>query len=265
MIISNFSSKKVCQYLDEGRYHRVLIKFCHGLGDAIMFYNTCYKALRKKYPHIEFAYSTHYGQEELFGKVDKDPEHYDIAFSLGYPCSEWGLLDETKSEKCARVELGLTLPPEERYSLPKSFASPLVGLHFNSTSCPSFDVPLEFGKKLWEQIIDAGLIPIDTHMRHPTDNPRSIVHDFEQCRKIDNIPASLDKLIGLISVCRGFAGVPSGNLICALSLLPPEKILYLSSEFSMNRHIHFKCFEMNIKKQYDPGKVNEWLATVKKN
>ena len=102
-------------------------------------------------------------------------------------------------------------------------------------------------------------------MRHPTDNPRSIVHDFEQCRRIDNIPASLDKLIGLISVCRGFAGVPSGNLICAVSLLPPEKILYLSTDFPMNRHIHFKCFEMNIRKQYDAGKVNEWLAAVKEN
>ena len=228
-----------------------------------MFYSTCLGALKKRYPGIEFTFATYNSQDVLFGRVDDSPDHYDIAFALGYPCSEWGPINETKSEKCARVELGLPMPLEERYSLPKSFPSPLIGVHFNSTSCPSFDAPPDFGRKLWDQIIEAGLIPIDTHMRHQWDNSHSVIHDFEQCRRIDNVPASLDKLIGLISVCRGFAGVPSGNLICAMSLMPPEKILYLSSEFSMNRHVHINCFEMNIRKPYDAGIVRDWLNSVK--
>lgn len=266
MLISNFSGKKVCDYLDTGQYHKVLLKFYHGLGDAVMFYSTCLKALKKRYPNIVFAYDTHLGQEDIFGKVDKDPNHYDIAFQFAYPCSEWGSIDETKSEKCARMEIGLPLPLEEDYTLPKKFKSPLVGLHFNSTSCPRMNASPEFGKKLWTQIQDAGFIPIDTHMRHVNDHKnRSIVHDYEQCRRIDNINATTDKLLGVLSCLRGFAGIPSGNMPCALAVLPPRKILYLSSEFSKDRLVHVDTFEMNIKKPYDSKIVEEWLNELKKD
>lgn len=264
MIISNFSNKKVCQYLDEGKYHKVLIKFFHGLGDAVMFYNTCYKALQKRYPCIEFFYATHLGQEDIFGKVDNNPDNYDIAFDLAYPCSEWGSINETKSEKCARLELGLPLPLEESYSFLRQFPSPLVGVHFNSTCCPGMNVPENIGKMLWEQILEAGLIPIDTHMRHTNDHKdKSIVYNYEQCRRIDNVNANAVNLIGLLSTLRGFAGVPSGNMPCALSVLPPHKILYLSSQFPKDRLTHVKCFEMNIKKPYDRNLVSEWLSAVK--
>lgn len=266
MIIRDYKTKKVCEYLDTGNYRRVLLIFYHGLGDSVMFYSTCLKALQKRYPSIEFTFATHLGQDVIFGRVDDNPDHYDIAFDIKYPCSEWGSIDETKSEKCARVELGLPMPLVEEYSLPKSFASPLVGVHFNSTCCPSFNVSAEFGKRLWEQIEGAGFIPIDTHMRHVNDHKeKSIVYDYEQCRRIDNISASLDKLAGLIASCRGFAGVPSGNITIADAVMPSNRILYLSSDFSKERLVHIKCFEMNIRKPYDAGLVAEWLSEVKKD
>lgn len=265
MLISNFNGKKACEYLDTGNYHRVLILFHHGLGDSVMFWATCMRALRRRYPSIEFTYATHLGQEDIFGKVDDNPDHYDIAFKFGYPCSEWGSVDETKSEKCARMEIGLPLPLEEEYSLPRSFPSPLVGLHFNSTCCSRLNVPKEFGRRLWSQIQEAGFIPIDTHMRHKNDHPeKSVVYDYEQCRRVDNVPATMEKLVGLLSCLRGFAGVPSGNMTVALSLLPPKRILYLSSEFPMRRLVRLDCFEMNLKKPYDAGIVSEWLQELKK-
>lgn len=264
MLISDFSSRKVCDWLDTGNYRRVLIIFHHGLGDAVMFWATCFKTLQKRYPAIEFTYATHLGQEDIFGKVNENPEHYDIAFKFRYPCSEWGSRDETKSEKCAREELGLPLPLVEEYSLPVSFKSPLVGLHFNSTCCSHLNMPAEFGRRLWNQIQDAGFIPIDTHMRHQNDHPdKSIVFDYEKCRRVDNVPATIDKLLGLIGCLRGFAGVPSGNIACALAMMPAERVLYLSSEFGKSRLIHLNCFEMNVKKPYDAGIVKDWLDVLR--
>lgn len=263
MLIQDFKDKKACEYLDTGNYKRVLIIFKHGLGDAIMFYGTCYKALVAKYPNISFTYSTHCGQEEMFGKVDNDPDHYDIAFKFKYPCAEWDNGNETKNEKCARVEIGLEMPLEEDYTLPKTFQSPLVGLHFNSTCLSKMNTPYDFAKKLWNQILDAGLIPIDTHMRHMYDNKKSIVHDFEQSRRIDNVPATIGKLLGLMSTLRGFAGVSSGNLFCACSILPPSRILYLLSEFSIRKSLHLDVLEINTRKPYDAGIVKEWLDRLK--
>ena len=266
MLVNKFNSQKVCGYLDTGKYHRVLILFHHGLGDAVMFYSTCFKALRKRYPDIQFFYSTHLGQERLFGNVNPDPNAYDIAFQLGYPCSEWGQTNETKSEKCARVELGLPLPLEEDYKLPQSFKSPFVGVHFNSTCCPNLNMPYDHGKKLWSQIEKMGFIPFDTHMLHSTDHPEySVVHDYEQCRRLDNIDADIGKLLGALACMRGFAGVPSGNMACALAILPARHILYLSSEFRKDRLTHKQTFEMNIQKPYDAGIVREWLEELKKD
>lgn len=264
MLIDNFKSKKACDYLDTGCYSRVLIIFHHGLGDSVMFWSTCLKALERRYPTVSFAFCTHLGQEDIFGKVDDNPDHYDIAFKLAYPCSEWNARDETKSEKCAREELGLPSPLLEDYSLPVSFRSPLVGMHFNSTCCQSLNCPKDIARKLWNQVEEAGFIPIDTHMRHANDHAsRSLVHDFEQCRRIDNVPATVEKLVGLLSSCRGFAGVPSGNMACALAVLKPRAVLYLSSQFPMRRLVRMNCFEMNVGKGYDRGVVKEWLEFLK--
>lgn len=264
MLVNNFNLKKVVDYLNTGKYKKVLLIMNHGLGDAVMFYATCYKTLCEKYPQINFYFDTHLGQEQIFGHIDKNHNNYDIAFKFNFPCSEWGNIDETKSEKCGRVEIGLKLN-EENYTLPQTFSSPLVGVHFNSTSCPKMNVPEDFAEKLWNQIEATGFIPIDTHMRHKTDNKiKSIVHNFEQCRRVDNIPATTPKLLGLLSSCCGFAGIPSGNMPCALSIIPPEKILYITSEFPANRLTRLPVHEINWEKGYDEKIVNDWLRCLKK-
>lgn len=263
MLINNFSTKKVSDYLDTGKYKNVLLIMQHGLGDAIMFYSVCYKTLIKKYPQIKFSFKTHLGQEQIFESVDNNQNNYDICFKFSFPCSEWGIVDETKAEKCCRVELGIK-PEIENYQLPKKFNSPLVGVHFNSTSCPNMNVPKEFAQKLWNQITDYGLIPIDTHMRHQFDNKRSVVYDFQSCRRIDNVKATTPKLLGLLSSCCGFAGVPSGNMTCALSVFPPEKILYITSTFSAKRLIRLSVHEMNWEKGYNENIVKKWLECLNK-
>jgi hypothetical protein len=156
----------------------------------------------------------------------------------------------------------LPLNPED-YTLPKKYSSPLVGLHFNSTSCPRMNVPYEFAHKLWNQIIESDLIPIDLHMRHKNDNSRNVVYDFAQCRKIDNISATTPKLIGMLSACCGFAGVSSGNLFCALSIFPPEKILYITSDFPAKRSTRLPVHEINWKNGYDKKIIQDWIECLK--
>lgn len=262
MLITEFGDKKVADYLDTGKYKKVLLIMNHGLGDAFMFYSNCYKALTERYPDIEFHYDTHLGQEDLFGHVDKNPEHYDIAFKFVFPCSEWDSTDLTKSEKCMQVEIGLE-PTGECYNIDNKFKSPLVGIHLNSTCCPAMNVPVDFASRLWDQIIYSGLIPIDTHMRHYFDNKHSVVYPFEQCRRVDNIPATLPKLMGLLGACTGFAGVPSGNFFCALSLFPPEKILFLVSEFPANKITRLPVHELNWREGYNEQVVQNWLDCLK--
>lgn len=261
MIISNYT-KKVVDYLNTGKYKKVLLIFHHGLGDAIMFHATCYKALCEKYPNIEFYLDTHLGQEQILGHVDKNPDHYDIAFKFAFSCSEWDSRDETKAEKCARLQVGMAFN-KEKYNLNKTFSSIFVGLHFNSTCCSKMNVPEDFAKKLWNQIENAGFIPIDTHMRHQNDNKKSIVYGFESCRRIDNISATTPKLMSVLSSCCGFAGVPSGNFTCALNVMPPEKILYITSEFPAKRSTRLPVHEINWKKGYDEGIIQNWIDCLK--
>ena len=263
MLITNFNNKKVKQYLDSGKYKKVLLIQHHGLGDAFMFYATCYKQLCKSYPDIQFILNTHLGQQELFGYSDSNVNDYDIAFKFVFPCSQWGSLEQTKWQKCGRVQIGSEIKIQD-YKINKEFKSPLIGIHLNSTCDKRINCPKQFAQKLWNQIIAEGLIPIDTHMRHKNDNKRSVIHEFEQCRRIDNIPADINKLMGILSVCRGFAGVSSGNLFCALSVLPPQKILYLKTEFSINRLTRLPIKQIDCRKPYDEKAVHEWIENLKK-
>ena len=100
-------------------------------------------------------------------------------------------------------------------------------------------------------------------MRHCNDNSRSIVYQFEQCRKIDNIPATTPKLMSVLSSCCGFAGVPSGNMPCALSVMPPEKILYITSDFTAKRSTRLPVHEINWKNGYDKGIIQNWIDCLK--
>lgn len=262
MLITDFADKKVSDYLNTGKYKKVLLIMNHGLGDSLMFYSNCYKTLVEAYPDIEFYYDTHIGQEDLFGYIDKAPEHYDIAFKFSFPESSWNSIDLTKGENCTICEIGLE-PTPECYNIDKKFSSPLVGIHLNSTCYPSLNVPEEFASRLWNQIIINDFIPIDTHMRHSFDNKRSVIYPFEQCRRIDNIPATLPKLMGLIGVCAGFAGVSSGNFFCALSSLPPEKILYIGSGFPARKLTRLPVHEINWREGYNEEVVQAWLDCLK--
>jgi hypothetical protein len=102
-MITNYKHRKLIQYLQPGQ--KVLIRFGHGLGDAIMFMPVL-EELRRRRPDTQIDLYVECGQEKIWNSVpNKEAEGYDWIFSLDFPMSEGSGL--TKREKCARDELGL--------------------------------------------------------------------------------------------------------------------------------------------------------------
>jgi len=261
MLIKDFSGRKVSDYLASGRYRKVMIKFHHGLGDAIAF-QPCFDALRGRYPDVDFYLHVHCGQDDIFGTCDENESAYDIVFEIGFPCSEWDHPEMTKAEYCCRSELGIP-PPSAPPHIDRRFSSPLVGVHYHSTCLPGKLGCSEFvAKRLRDQIIDAGLIPLDTHMSHYFDNPDNRRFGFEHCT-IREARATCANLLGVLSVCSGFAGVASGNFHAALALLPVETVLFLKTDFPASRLTRRSVLELDVN-NYDESIVNLWLDRVKR-
>ena len=240
-------------------FRRILIRFKHGLGDALMFNATCLKALREAFPDVEFAFSTHLGQQDVFGEIDEGGK-YDAVFDLAFPMAEYDSGNETKAEKCARIETGAAFKVED-YRLNQSFTNPLVALHFHSTCLKALCIPDDFAKRLWEQIEDEGFIPIDTHLRHPTDNAPPMAE--WQSRNLEGIKATVPKLLGLIGACNGFIGTSSGNFFCALSMLEARKIMFIKTAFDVEKLTRLPVWVIDANRQYDKCKVHDFLESLK--
>lgn len=261
MLIKDFSGRKVSDYLVTGRYRKVLIKFHHGLGDAIAF-RPCFDALCARFPSVRFSLHVHCGQEDVFGTCDESESAYDIVFEIGFPCSEWSHPELTKAEYCCRSELGIPAPSAFPI-LDRRFPSPLIGVHYHSTCMPGqLGCPEFAAKRLRDRIIDSGLIPLDTHMSHYFDNPANRRFGFEHCT-IRDAHANCANLLGVLGVCSGFAGVASGNFHAALALLPVETVLFLKTDFPASRLTRKSVLELDVR-NYDESVVDLWLDRVKR-
>lgn len=260
--ITNYNGKKVSDYLNTGKYKSALFVFHHGLGDCIMW-EPVFEELRRLYPNINIQQNLHCGQPDLFHSVPEDRAAYDITFVLGFPCNDVSHPEYTKAEYCCKVELGIT-PPSTTIKLNHIFKSPLVGTHFFSTSCPtSQGIPEDMAKRVYDDILSNGLIPIDTDMRHTWANSRNKKFSWNTC-SIDMADANLIKLSGVIQNCRGFCGSASGNLLLATALLPTHKILYIKNKMPLNTFTRLQLLTLDINK-YDSGVVDEWLRRIKEN
>ena len=261
MLIKDFREKKVTDYLDSGNYKTALIIFHHGLGDLIQFHGCCYIPLVARYAgKIDIELSLQRDQQDFIFDKDTDPSHYDIAFEIKYSCTEWGTEPITKAQRCARDELGIDFKKEAYYLTTGSRPS-LVGLHMFSTCNPKMNCPEDISKKLWEQIQEAGFIPIETHMVHFNANRfRPYAHETQN---IVSEKATIPKLFGLIKSCAGFAGVSSGNFWAALASLFPQYILFLRTDFSVKRMTSLPVWEMDVRRGYDDILVADWLDTIR--
>ena len=256
--------KKLVEYLDTGIFKKVLLPSWHGIGDLVMFMAPV-EYLRNKYPHIQIDVGLAKGlqQEKFFkgnmlleGTWDKDvlTTDYDLVFICHMPLEDANNLDKTKAEVCCEQELGT--PPICGHLRIK--AKPVVGLHFQNTSVGSVaTVSEEVAQKIYNEVVEAGCVPLETLFQHGFHNPMNEKFSFieNHCR---NWPANLDTLISIISKCDFFIGGVSGNFHLALSILPYHKVALIENRL---RAEHFTKLPIQTFDMFDfkEGSVKEWL------
>ena len=259
--------KKLSEYLDTGSYKKVLLPTWHGCGDICMFAAPL-KYLREKYPHIKIDVGLARGLQQEFiiedavlldgdWKETVKTSDYDLVFSCHMPLEKIGDLSVTKAEVCCDEELGI---PRTCGHLPIK-RKKLVGIHFHNTSVSWLTNPDEaIAKKIWQEIIDAGCVPIETLFKHVFYNDTSKAFDFAD-NHVRGWPARLDTLISLLGACDCFIGVVSGNFHLALSLLPCERVCLLEKELSAPMFTKLPVGRCSIK-PYQEGSVSKWLKAL---
>jgi len=259
--------QKLKYHLDTGEYKKVAIFWGHGIGDSLMFQVILAK-LRELYPSIEFKMAFPKGLDEeiiypdaIFVNSREEAQKlddFDLVAQINFPLEA---PSSTKSELSCINEIGID--PISGYEKVPEFPSPLVAVHFCLTSLPELVRPTkEVAEKIWNEIRDAGLIPIECHFHHVFDNPENQKMDFVDCT-VRGCQAHLTSLFGLLNVSRFFIGVVSGPFHSAMSILPHDKILYLEKDIPVERFTHEPIKTINLK-DYKDGSIKEWLESFKK-
>ena len=165
----------------------------------------------------------------------------------------------TKSEHCCMQELGIE-PVSAFPKFPNNIRSSLVGISFQATALPNSANPSEeVAEKIWNEVISAGFIPIETLFRHIYFNPVNVPFACVN-RDVRNIPANIDTLIRLLSSCYACITVATGTLPLSLSLFP-ERTLYLKKDFSIKCYTKQSVSEIDID-NYKDGCVKNWLQKM---
>lgn len=245
---------------------KVLIVFWHGVGDVVMFQAPLH-ALRARFPWVRFDVGLCRGLDEeviiadavLLGANWKEEAGYlgyDIVFPCHFPVEKADDLEHTKAEISCTQELGIEPVSGHLPIKPK----PLVAVHFQMTSVPwvaSADEPV--AKAVWDDIIAAGCVPMETLFEHVFHNPVNKKFDFVNLHMRGCQP-KLESLISILGACHAFVGVVSGNFHLALSILGPKRVLLL--EKGLKRQ-HFTKHEIATASLIDyKGEVRQFLEKL---
>jgi len=265
---------KLSHYLDILKKGKVGLCFGHGLGDTVMFLNV-FDKLASLYPDIQFdlILQRNLGFEELVDDIvgknkavvythdlsyNQETSEYDIIADIDFPMSE-NQTEITKAEKCCRDELGIELISGHKKIT--CGVNKLVGLHLQITCLPdSANVPYDIAKKIWQEIKDAGYIPLEILMEHVFHNPVNKKYDFID-RHLRDIPPKISTLIGIIEDCNKIICCVSGVFHTALSILSPERICLLEKDFLAPSFTKLSIKRINIK-EYQDGSIKDWLQIL---
>ncbi len=267
------SEKKLVDHIMETNPKRVLMPFGHGLGDTVMFMNP-FDKLASLYPDIEFTLALQQGlgfeelTRELTGPNQRviftgdlsykdETSEYDIIADIDFPMSE-SQIELTKGEFCCVHELGIE--PTGGHKKLQAAPNRLVAVHFQITCLPDAANPdRDTAEKIWNEILEAGYIPIESHFKHAFHNPKNERFDFIDC-SVRRVKARISTLAGLLQNCGAFIGVVSGNFHAALATLPPERVFFLEKHFKLECFTHLPVARASIMPgEYKEGAVREWL------
>ena len=259
--------KKLAQVIREEKPKRVLLFFWHGLGDLIMFMVPL-RSLREMFPmvQIDIGIVKDIGQEEIVPDAiglttdkDLDKYNYDIVAKIHFPMSE-GQEEYTKGEWCCIHELGIE--PVSGHSIGQCApVNRLVSVHYNITCLPASCNPDEdTARMIWDEILEAGFIPIESHFEHTFHNPVNKKFDFVDAT-VRRVKPRVSTLTGLIAASAAFIGVVSGNFHTALSVLPSTNVLLLEKDFTAPMFTKAQVGRCSIK-PYKEGSVKTWLKAL---
>ncbi len=257
---------KLAQKLKEGNYKKIILVSWHGAGDQCMF-RAPLKALKEMFPNIiiDVAVCKGLDQKSIIPEAIEVEgnwretllKEYDLVVQINMPLEKMDDLSMTKAEICCETELGI---PKICGHLPIR-RKKLVAVHFHNTSVSWLTNPDEItAKKIWDEIIEADCIPLETLFKHIFYNETSKKFDFVD-NHVRNWPARLDTLISLLGGCDYFIGVVSGNFHLALSLLNPNKICLLEKDLKTESFTKLPIKRIDIKK-YQDGSIKQWLQTL---
>ena len=256
---------KLFQKLKEGNYKKIVLVSWHGAGDQCLI-RSSFDKLRELFPdiQIDIAVLAGIGQKFIIPMAievggdwrEKLPEHYDLVVQINMPVEDLNDLSMTKSEICCERELGILKTcgyiPIKRKKL--------VALHFHNTAVSWLaNVDEVIAKKIWDEIIEADCIPIETLFQHAFYNDTSKKFDFID-NHVRNWPARLDTLISLLGACDYFIGAVSGNFHLAMSLLPYEKVCLLEKDLKAPHFTKLPIKTIDIKNYID-GSIKSWLES----
>ena len=258
------TDKKLVEYLTED-VKKVGVVFFHGVGDCVQFM-TSFDKLKALYPKIQFdlMIQNGLGEEVLFPEAIQtgiteiqEMHEYDYIFLVHFPVETDPTC--TKSELCCKTELGITATTGHK-KLPV-YPSKLIGLHFFNTALPDvFNTPPEIAEKVWNEVLDAGFVPIELAFQHVFHNPVNAKYPFIDCT-VRRAKADLKTLLGLIEACAGIICSVSGPLHLALAN-HPERVFYLDKGVPITRFTYYPVPTVNVN-NYQEGKVRMWLNELR--
>ena len=258
---------KLAEHLDTGKFKTVLIPFWHGVGDVVMVLPIVGR-LRELYPAIDFKLGLCKGlDQETFVPdavlLDGDWREkaltlgFDLVFPVNFPLERMEDLTKTKAEICCDEEIGI--PPVCGHVTLK--AKKFVGVCFQCTSVPwVVNADPEVAEKIWNDIKDAGYVPIETQFIHCFANPDNKLYPFVDTH-VRGCPAKLETLMALLSSCHAFVGTVGGNFHLALSILGPDRVMLLEKDLMREHFTKDDIATANLK-DYQ-WEVKTWLEGVK--
>jgi hypothetical protein len=183
---------------------------------------------------------------------------YDLVAMITFPMSE-GQEALTKGEWCCKHELGIE--PVFGHGALSSGVNRLVAVHFQITCLPgSCNPDRDTAERIWNDILEAGWIPLETHFQHLFHNPVNQRFDFVDA-SVRRARPRVSSLVGLLRTCGAFVGVVSGNFHVALSVLPPGRVLLLEKDFTAPMFTKNNIARVKIN-PYEAGSVKKWLMEL---
>ena len=261
-LITSYDYAKVSDYLIKESPRKVCLIFWHGLGDVIMFMPS-QDEVRRLFPETEFAIALQdgVGQEELIPGailIDNPNEAIDgfnYTFQIHFNMSEHLAGAYTKQGWCCIQELGID-PVDEHPTLGK-YPSRLVACHFQATALPDPINPSEeIAELIWNEVIDAGFIPIEAFFQHKYYNPVNAQFSFIDCT-IRRAQPSVKALIVIYQSCAASICVDSGNFHISMAVMP-DRTLYLEKEYLVKCYTKQDIATVDIN-NYKKGSVEKWL------